>query len=95
MGEEQRYAIDQRYDLVLSRLNLQRCYNVPPSLSVPLLYDPAGEPDAVLAKWGLVPFWLKDRKGWSNARGEKAHEKPAFRSAFIQRRRIIVVDHFF
>lgn len=95
LGKEQRYAIDQRYDLVLSRLNVQRRFNVPPSLSVPLLYDPNGEPDAVMAKWGLVPFWSKDGKGWSNARGETAHVKPAFRSAFKQRRGVIVVDHFF
>ena len=95
LGKEQRYAIDQRYDLVLSRLNLQRRYNVPPSLSVPLLYDAQGEAGAVMAKWGLVPFWSRDGKGWSNARGETVHEKPAFRSAFKQRRGVIVVDHFF
>ena len=96
LGKEQRYAIDQRYDLVLGRLNVQRKYNVPPSGMLPLVYEVDGEPQAVMARWGLKPFWWKKGPPPSNARFDSIRDgKPAFRSAFKSRRGFIPVDHFY
>lgn len=54
------------------------------------------------AKWGLIPFWVKDEKQalqiWNktiNARGETIFEKPSFRKAAKDGRCLIIVDSFF
>ena len=54
--------------------------------------------EAVLLKWGLIPFWAKEASIGSqmvNARSETAAEKPAFRKAFQSRRCIIPTDGFY
>jgi putative SOS response-associated peptidase YedK len=50
------------------------------------------------AKWGLIPFWAKDRKIGSsliNARCETVAVKPAFRTAFKKRRCLVPADGFY
>lgn len=54
------------------------------------------------AKWGLIPYWVKDEKQafqiWNktiNARGETIFEKPSFRKAAKDGRCLIIVDSFF
>ena len=56
----------------------------------------------IVAKWGLIPFWVKDqeqaKKLWNqtlNARGESIFEKPSFRDSAKNRRCLIYVDGFF
>ncbi|NNG10275.1 MAG: SOS response-associated peptidase, partial [Arenibacter sp.] len=58
--------------------------------------------EPVIATWGLVPHWVKDRvqqkKIWNNtlnARGETIFEKPAFRTSAKYYRCIIYVDGFY
>jgi putative SOS response-associated peptidase YedK len=58
--------------------------------------------EPIVATWGLVPHWVKDRiqqnKIWNNtlnARGETIFEKPAFRTAAKYYRCIIYVDGFY
>jgi len=48
--------------------------------------------------WGLIPSWAKDSKIGAkliNARAETVAEKPAFRSAFRQRRCLVLADGFY
>jgi putative SOS response-associated peptidase YedK len=48
--------------------------------------------------WGLIPSWAKDTKLGAkliNARAETVAEKPAFRSAFRQRRCLVLADGFY
>lgn len=48
--------------------------------------------------WGLVPFWAKDTTVGSrmiNARSETVATKPSFRTAFKNRRCLILADGFF
>ena len=50
------------------------------------------------AKWGLIPRWAKDAKLASkmiNARLETVAEKPAYRSAYKDRRCIVPADGFY
>jgi putative SOS response-associated peptidase YedK len=55
-------------------------------------------PEVATLRWGLVPQWADDIKiGYRliNARSETAAEKPAFRTAFRQRRCLIPTDGFY
>lgn len=72
---------------------LQASYNVAPSQLLPVAYTTAdGRPVAGEMRWGLIPFWARDRRGPIapiNARAEEALAKPMFRTA-LQRRRVLV-----
>ncbi|WP_276391284.1 SOS response-associated peptidase [Eudoraea chungangensis] len=56
----------------------------------------------ILAYWGLIPSWIKDRsqvkKYWNNtlnARGETIFEKPSFRDAAKKNRCLFIIDGFY
>ena len=72
-------------------------YNISPTQSVPIVRQAAAR-EMVLARWGLVPSWASDLSiGYKliNARSETADSKPSFRSAFRQRRCLVVADGFY
>jgi putative SOS response-associated peptidase YedK len=55
-----------------------------------------------LFTWGLIPFWVKDRKNAEelrlktmNARAESIFEKPSFRQAAEQKHCLVLADGFF
>jgi putative SOS response-associated peptidase YedK len=60
-------------------------------------------PDEIrMLNWGLIPAWVKDRQAARkirsttvNARAETIFEKPAFRSAAVDRHCMVLVDGFF
>jgi len=57
-----------------------------------------GKREAALVRWGLLPSWAKDPRGFSlliNARGESVLEKPAFRAAMRRRRCLVPADGFY
>lgn len=82
-------------------------YNIAPTQDVPIVRRApfAGEGEMeravrelVLARWGLVPFWAKDRSIGNrmiNARAETVAETPAYRAAFRKRRCLIPADGFY
>jgi len=52
---------------------------------------------ALPAKWGLINFWMTDRKQAFkniNARAETVRRSPAFREAFASRRCVVPADGF-
>jgi putative SOS response-associated peptidase YedK len=60
--------------------------------------EPPNSREAVLMRWGLIPFWAKDMAIGNqliNARSETVAEKPSFRNAFNKRRCLIPADGFF
>ena len=82
----------------LRSLQLELCYNVPPTAMVPILRVRHEEKEYAAAKWGLIPFWAKDHKiGYKtiNARAETVSEKPAFKEAFRRRRCFLVADGYY
>jgi putative SOS response-associated peptidase YedK len=72
-------------------------YNIAPSQQVlTVRLDPeSGKKTAALLKWGLVPPWSKDGKGFINARSDTAASKPTFRRALKKNRCLIAADGFY
>ena len=77
----------------------QSRFNIAPTQDLLILRrDTSGNPEACMARWGLVPPYAKQLDaGLSlfNARSETAATKPAFRHAFKERRCLIPVDGFY
>ena len=73
-------------------------YNVAPTQPIPIVRLVDGKRQFALVRWGLLPSWVKDPKGFSlliNARGESVLDKPAFRNAMKRRRCLIPADGFY
>jgi putative SOS response-associated peptidase YedK len=56
-----------------------------------------GEREVVMARWGLIPFWMKEKPKVPhiNARGETVDRLPLFREAFAKRRCLIPATGFY
>ena len=82
----------------LDRPNFPPRYNVAPTQPVPIVRMAEGRREFALVRWGLIPAWVKDPKGFTlliNARGDTAAEKPAFRNAMKRRRCLFPADGFY
>ncbi len=83
------------------RLELRRRFNVAPGDDVPAVVqrEEGAEPEGMLLRWGLVPFWASDPGEIGvktiNARAETVAERPAYRDAFVRRRCLVVADGFY
>lgn len=73
-------------------------YNVAPTDRVYAIAEHDGERLLGAFRWGLIPWWAKDRKIAArniNARSETVAEKPTFRDSFAKRRCLIPADGFY
>lgn len=74
-------------------------FNAAPTQRLPVVRnDAGGARELVLMRWGLVPFWAKDKKIGNqciNAKAETVAAKPAFRAAFRSRRCLVPADGFY
>jgi putative SOS response-associated peptidase YedK len=78
--------------------NFPARYNVAPTQPIPVVRIVEGKRSFALMRWGLIPAWVKDPRGFSlliNARGESLSEKPAFRNALRRRRCLVPADGFY
>lgn len=78
--------------------NFPARYNVAPTQPIPIVRLAEGKRQFVLMRWGLIPAWVKDPKGFSlliNARAESVLDRPAFRNAMRRRRCLIPADGFY
>ncbi len=69
-------------------------WNAAPTSKLPVVVSRQGERILTLMRWGLIPSWAKDTKiGYStfNARAEAVENRPAFRAAWQQGRRCLVI----
>lgn len=77
---------------LLNRIDFPPRYNIKPTEPIAVIREEHGRRTVQLARWGLVPRWVKDPRRYSlliNARIEGIEEKPAFSEA-IRRHRCIV-----
>lgn len=73
-------------------------FNIAPTQPVPVVTLANGARHFTLMRWGLMPGWVKDPKGFPlviNIRTETVREKPSFRSAFLRRRVLMPADGFY
>ena len=73
-------------------------YNIAPTQPIALVKHENGGRHFGLARWGLVPSWVKDPAGFTlllNARAETLEEKPSFRAAVRHRRCLIPANGFY
>jgi putative SOS response-associated peptidase YedK len=73
-------------------------WNLGPGREIAVVRHAGKEREVAMLRWGLIPSWATDAAIGSkltNARAETAHEKPAFRGAFRQRRCLIPADGFY
>ena len=78
--------------------NFPARYNVAPTQPIPVVRLINGARTFTLMRWGLLPGWVKEPKGFTlliNARAETAAEKPAFRNALKRRRCLLPADGFY
>lgn len=77
---------------------LPSSYNVAPTDTVYAVAEHEAQRLLGSFRWGLIPWWAKDRKIGArniNARAETAAEKPMFRDSFAKRRCLIPADGFY
>lgn len=83
----------------LPKWNFPLRYNVAPTDQIPIVrIDPRdGEREVVMARWGLVPFWMneKPKVPHINARAETVDKLPLFREGFAKRRCLIPATGFY
>lgn len=73
-------------------------YNVAPTQPIPVVLIENGVRHFRLMRWGLLPTWLRDPRGFAlliNARSETVLEKPAFKRAIRRRRGLIPADGYY
>ncbi|MDJ0812680.1 MAG: SOS response-associated peptidase [Woeseiaceae bacterium] len=80
-------------------LPVEARYNIAPTQYVAAIRNGEDDdPELVMLRWGLVPFWAKDPSIGNrmiNARAETVAEKPAFRAAYRHRRCLVLADGFY
>lgn len=74
-------------------------FNVAPSQPVPVVrLNREGEAKLSEIRWGLIPFWAKDKAIGArmiNARAETVGQKPAYRAPFRRRRCLVLASGFY
>ena len=78
--------------------NFPARYNIAPTQPIPLVRTEGGARHFALARWGLIPAWVKEPQKFAlliNARVEGIAEKPSFRAAVRRRRCLIPADGFY
>lgn len=73
-------------------------YNIAPTQPVIAIWEDGGRRQARLARWGLVPHWVKDPREFPllvNARAETMADKPAFRDAVRHKRCILPASGYY
>ncbi|MDQ4060020.1 MAG: SOS response-associated peptidase [Pseudomonadota bacterium] len=73
-------------------------YNIAPTQPILTVRAERGARKAALARWGLIPGWVKDPNQFRlliNARAEGIADKPSFRAAMRHRRCLVPADGFY
>lgn len=89
--------IERRFHAAVEKLTIERRYNVAPGQHMPIIIRKSPN-KAILAKWGLIPFWSKEPKvkfSTINARAENLSSSPVYRKPFASQRCLVPTTGFF
>jgi putative SOS response-associated peptidase YedK len=78
--------------------NMPPRHNIAPTQPVPVVIIAHGARHFQLMRWGFIPAWVKDPRGFAlliNARAETVLDKPAFKNAIRRRRCLIPADGYY
>jgi len=100
-----RFVLTTPISGIQSLFLVEELFNLPPRVNVAPTQDVAavrlgedGRRHLAMLRWGLIPFWAKDKSIGAkavNARAEGIVEKPMFREAFARRRCLIAADGYY
>ena len=100
-----RFVLTTPISGIQSLFLVEEMFNLPPRVNVAPTQDVAavrlgedGKRHLAMLRWGLIPFWAKDKAIGAkavNARAEGLAEKPMFREAFARRRCLIAADGYY
>lgn len=99
-----RFALNTTPEALLAAFKLLKIIDFPPRFNIaptqPILaiWDESGRRAARLARWGLVPGWVKDPRDFPllvNARSETMAEKPAFRTSVRHHRCVVPASGYY
>lgn len=98
-----RYVVSSPYKKLAKHFGVEppeetpgKRYNAAPTQELPVIT--AESPTIEMMRWGLIPFWAKDKSIGTkliNARAETLVEKPSFRTSFRKRRGLVASDGFY
>jgi len=100
-----RFVLTTPISGIQSLFLVEELFNLPPRVNIAPTQDVAavrlgedGKRHLAMLRWGLIPFWAKDKAigvKAINARAEGLAEKPMFREAFARRRCLIPADGWY
>ncbi len=92
-------AMVQLFGLGADTPEIEPRWNIAPTQFVPVVRaDSAGLRRLTMLYWGLIPHWAKEKSIGArmiNARAETLSEKPSFRTAYRQRRCLVLASGYY
>lgn len=89
--------IEDRFDVKVDSANYKPRYNCAPSQNLAIISN--SDPEKLsYYRWGLIPFWAKDKNIGNkmiNAKAETINEKPSFKNSFKRKRCLVLSDGFY
>lgn len=100
LGKLEWWILQEMFKLEQAALNMQPRWNIAPTQSAPIIRIEEDFKQAVMARWGLIPFfWNKPLKEMKystfNAKSETAATTSSFRDAFKSRRCVVPAIGFY
>jgi putative SOS response-associated peptidase YedK len=89
--------IEERFDVKVDNTRYRPRYNSAPSQELAVI---STQNPGVLSfyRWGLIPFWAKDKTIGNkliNAKAETINEKPSLKNSFKHKRCLVLSDGFY
>ena len=91
-------TLQKTFNLASTPQDLGPRYNIAPTQPVAVVVKQTGGRQLDAFRWGLIPFWAKDKSIGNrmiNARGETVDQKPSFKRPLKNQRCLILADGFY
>ena len=89
--------IEDRFDVKVDKTTYKPKYNSAPSQDLAVISN-SNPGELSFYRWGLIPFWAKDKSIGNkmiNAKAETIAEKPSFKNSLKRKRCLVLSDGFY